>query len=125
MTPMDAPQLRALAEAAGHLPGCDLCGPLDCPGWESLPPGFDARAVLHTVGTLRSDEFEPRWDEHHPHGTRLESPDAPIAVGFHPYNRSDVAVCTGCGKPFLRWTETGGYYVDERVRELKAALVVG
>jgi hypothetical protein len=29
-----------------------------------------------------------------------------------------------CGRPFLRYTEYGGYYVEERIRELRAALVV-
>ena len=29
-----------------------------------------------------------------------------------------------CPRPFLRYTEYGGYYQDERIREIDAALVV-
>jgi hypothetical protein len=28
-----------------------------------------------------------------------------------------------CGRPFLRYTEYGGYYVEERIRELDAQRV--
>jgi hypothetical protein len=32
--------------------------------------------------------------------------------------------CRACGKLFLRYTEAGGYYVDPRIREMNAALLV-
>jgi hypothetical protein len=32
--------------------------------------------------------------------------------------------CRSCHRAYLRYTEFGGYYQDERVRELDAALVV-
>ena len=51
-------------------------------------------------------------------------PTRPIAPAYFPYNRCDVWQCANCGRPFLRYTEYGGYYVEERVRELHAALVV-
>jgi hypothetical protein len=35
-----------------------------------------------------------------------------------PYNRCDVWACVQCTRPFLRYTEHGGYYSDERIREL-------
>ena len=116
---------EALAEIArdhAGRPGCPACAALVCPGWESLPAGFDA-GVLRPLGTLRQGEDEPGWDEFHPDGTRLWSPDAPIAPRHHPYNRCDVAACSGCGRAFLRYTEFGGYYVDQRVRALDPALV--
>jgi hypothetical protein len=31
--------------------------------------------------------------------------------------------CAACGRPFLRYTEYGGYYVEERIRPLQAALI--
>lgn len=102
---------------------CAQCAPLHCPGWETLPVGFDERR-LRPLGTLRSPEPEPTWEEHHPAGTRTWSPDAPISPRHHPCNRSDLAACTQCGRLFLRYTETGGYYVDHRIRAVDAALVV-
>ena len=32
--------------------------------------------------------------------------------------------CGACARPFLRYTEYGGYYTEERIRELDARLVV-
>ncbi|MFY9511125.1 MAG: hypothetical protein WAQ05_09150 [Rubrivivax sp.] len=118
---LDGTRLAAIAAAGG--PGCQHCAALVCPGWESLPAGFDAAAVLQPLGTLRSGEDEPSWDEFHPGGTRLWSADAPIAPRHHPCNRSDVQACRHCGKAFLRYTEYGGYYVDPRIRWLDPALV--
>ena len=130
MTPLISPQdLKTLAEAARGHPGCPACAALHSPGWESLPAGFDERG-LRPLGTLRPPPVdadaadEPTWQEHHPQGTRTDSPLAPIAPAFHPYNRSDVHACVTCGKPFLRYTEAGGYYVDPRVRELDADRLV-
>lgn len=115
--------LMALAEQRGE--PCSRCSALACPGWESLPGGFDA-ACLERLGTLRNpDDEDPTVVEYHPAGTHAWSADAPIAVGYFPYNRCDVWRCTGCGRPFLRYTEYGGYYNDERIRELNTLLVVG
>lgn len=126
MQTLSPDQLLAIARDGRGRGPCATCAPLVCPGWESLPAGF-AESDLRPLGTLRGDEHEPSWDEHHPAGTRLWSEDAPIAPGFHPYNRSEVWACASCARPFLRWTETGGYYVDPRIRELDAAkvLIVG
>jgi hypothetical protein len=88
-----------------------------------MPGGFSA-AVLECIGTLRRTEAEdPTVAEYHPDGTNSWSPDAPIAADYFPYNRCDAWVCRTCGRPFLRYTEYGGYYVDERVRELNANYV--
>ncbi|MGV3492815.1 MAG: hypothetical protein ACO1OY_03015 [Ramlibacter sp.] len=115
--------LRRLAQAQPAQP-CPACAPLRAPGWEALSATFDAR-TLRKVGTLRrADEEEPTLEEHHPGGTNAWSPDAPIAPAFFPYNRCDVWQCARCGRAFLRYTEYGGYYVEERVRPLQAALVV-
>ncbi len=117
-----ADDLRTLAAAAQ--PGrCGVCAPLVCAGWDSLPSTFDASA-LRRVGTLRRDEVEdPTLLEHHPRGTHAWSVDAPIAPAFFPYNRCDVWVCRACARPFLRYTEYGGYYEDQRIRALDAELL--
>lgn len=90
-----------------------------------MPGSFDRRALVR-VGTLGDEaQAEPTLDEHHPHGTHGWSADAPIAPAFHPYNRCDVWRCAACRRVFLRYTEYGGYYEDERVRPVDPALVVG
>lgn len=114
--------LRALAASAAGA-ACPACAGLVCPGWETLPAGHDD-GLLRPVATLRGDEPEPTLEEWHPQGTRLWSADAPIAPAWFPYNRCDVHACRGCGRLFLRYTEYGGYYVDPRIRELRADLVV-
>ena len=120
---LDAAALRRLAESHATV-ACGRCAALRAPGWEALPGGFE-RATLRQVGTLRQPGVEdPTLEEYHPHGTRGWSPDAPIAPHFFPYNRCDAWQCVQCGRPFLRYTEFGGYYVEERIRELRAALVV-
>lgn len=119
---LDVAALRALArEHPG--PACPACAALKAPGWEALPGSFDA-ARLRKVGTLRQPgEEDPTLEEYHPAGTRSWSPDAPIAPAFFPYNRCDVWQCAACGRPFLRYTEYGGYYVEERIRELALARI--
>jgi len=122
----DATALSVLAESWRPVEAgaCDACRPLVCPGWESWPATADPQA-LQRVGTLRDASIDdPTLDEHHPAGTHAWDATAPIAPAFHPYNRCDVWQCRHCGRPFLRYTEYGGYYQDERVRELTAALVV-
>lgn len=120
---LDAAALRALAEAHAGA-GCAACAAIKAPGWEALPGAFD-RGGLRKVGTLRvPGEDDPTLEEYHPQGTRGWSPDAPVAPAFFPYNRCDAWQCAACGRPFLRYTEYGGYYVEERIRELHARQVV-
>ena len=115
--------LRRLAGERRADGRCPACGGLRCKGWEALPGGFDA-AVLQRIGTLRDPCVdEPTVDEYHPAGTDTWSPDAPIAPAFHPFNRSDVWRCGTCARLFLRYTEYGGYYQEERIREVDPALV--
>jgi hypothetical protein len=119
---LSAAALAALAKA--EQPGrCDTCAPLACPGWESVPSTFDTSALLR-VGTLQRDDVdEPTVMEHHPRGTHGWSIDAPITPAFFPYNRCDVWTCKACARPFLRYTEYGGYYEDQRIRQVNAALI--
>ena len=118
-----ADDLRRLA-AAHATKGCPECASIRAPGWEAMPAGLE-RDKLRKVGTLRRPEVEdPTLEEYHPQGTNGWSPDAPVAPAYFPYNRCDVWQCVACGRPFLRYTEYGGYYVEERVRELHADQVV-
>ncbi len=120
---LDVSALLQLAQAAAAAGPCAVCAPLQRPGWESVPSDF-ARQRLQRIGTLqRTDDDEPTLREHHPAATHFWSPDAPIAPAFHPANRCEVWQCSTCGRAFLRYTEYGGYYQDERVRLLDPALV--
>lgn len=115
-------RIARVSGAGGH---CGTCSELVCPGWESMPGGF-ARSGLRLVGTLRrSGDEEPTLAEHHPAGTHAWSIDAPIAPAFFPYNRCDVWQCVACERSFVRYTEYGGYYEDERIRMLNPDLVDG
>jgi hypothetical protein len=120
---MTANDLIAFARKDRPSATCSRCQALVCKGWESPPGGFDLSS-LKQVGTLRDpDDSDPTLEEYHPAGTSGWSVDAPIAMGWFPYNRCDVWQCIGCARPFLRYTEYGGYYTDERIRELQAHLI--
>ena len=126
---LDAPGLQAMAKAASPQKCACALGP--CAGWESMTEDRWPALKMNAVGSLRAAHDgdaasggEPTFEEFHPEGTRYESPLAPIAPEFFPYNRCDVFVCSGCQRLLLRYTEFGGYYVDHRVRALNADLVV-
>jgi hypothetical protein len=102
---------------------CTTCNMLMNPGWESVPGSFDL-ALLQLIGTLRVEDQPEVWDEYHPHGTHSWSADAPIAIGYHPYNRCDIYQCVDCSRKYLRYGEYGGYYVDERIRPLNPKFIV-
>jgi hypothetical protein len=116
-------QLRSVASAKTACP-C-TCPVGACPAWYSITDDRWPAAQMQCVATLRDPElYEPTFEEHHPSGTRYDSDDAPIALQFFPANRCDVFRCTQCQRALLRYTEFGGYYVDHRVRALRADLVV-
>ena len=122
--PMSAPELVALASQADPSRPCPACNALRCPGWEAMPGGFD-RSSLVRVGTLLDPRLaEPTLDEFHPDGTHRWSPQAPIAVGHHPYNLCAVWQCGTCCRVYLRYTEYGGYYEEERVRSVDPERVI-
>jgi hypothetical protein len=116
-------QLLDIANSSKVAGACQECSSLACPGWVSVPGYFDL-GKLTVLGTLKLASAEERWDEYHPDGTNLWSDDAPIAIQHHPYNRSDVRECNHCKRKFLHYTEYGGYYLDERIRELNPKLIV-
>ena len=123
MDKLNAKSLAALSRRTQ--PAECTCSIGTCKGWESFTEDRWLKAQMQPVGTLRDqDVYQPTTEEHHPKGTRYASADAPIAVNFFPYNLCDVFACTKCDKVLLRYTEFGGYYVDHRVRELDASLVI-
>ena len=121
---LDSAALRAIAQRSATA-GCKYCRTLSTLCWEAMPAGF-SESQLVRVGTLRreSPESEPTLDEYHPDGTRYGSSNAPIAANYFPYNLCDVWACKRCQRAFLRYTEYGGYYVQQRVRLLDQALIV-
>jgi hypothetical protein len=122
--PLTGAELAALSlDVKSTGDGC-ACRMLVCPGWEAVPGNLD-RGILERVGTLRDPAIEdPTVVEYHPDGTNAWSPNAPIAPAWFPYNRCDAWRCKACARAFLRYTEYGGYYTEERIRELDARLVV-
>lgn len=116
-------ELRTYATKSAATPRCAACASLWRPGWESIS-GAMRTDHLSMVGSLRTEDAADRLDEYHPGGTNLWSPDAPIALGWHPYNQCTVWRCEKCAGAFLRYTEYGGYYQDERIRPLSADLIV-
>jgi hypothetical protein len=123
--PLTSNALKALAQQAKTPCQCAL---KICKGWESVGDDRWPAAQMERAGTLRPElpegQFELSFEEFHPEGTRYDSPDAPIAVDYFPYNRCDVFKCTTCQCAVLKYTEYGGYYVDHRVRLIDAAKVV-
>lgn len=120
-----AQTLRDLAVQANATP-CASCATLRSSGWESVPVSLD-RSRLALLGTLydpaAGSPLDGSLEEHHPQRTRYWSPDAPIAPGWFPYNRCSVWRCSACASVLLRYTEHGGYFEEERIRRVAAALV--
>ncbi len=117
-----AAELRVLQADSPAAARCG-CGLGPCPGWTSLTEERWPAAQMQALATLRDpDLYEPTFEERHPQGTRYDSPDAPVAVKFFPYNRCELWRCVACQRQLLRYTEYGGYYVDHRVRELAPGL---
>jgi hypothetical protein len=123
--PLNSTQLKALAKQSLNQCTCAL---KICKGWESVSNDRWPSKQLKLEGTLRRElaqgETELSFEEFHPNGTRYDSPDAPVALNYFPYNRADVFGCQQCGCAVLKYTEYGGYYVDQRVRLLDAAHVI-
>ncbi|BEU26891.1 hypothetical protein [Paraburkholderia caribensis] len=125
MTPyVDAAALVALAQRAeenGSTP-CS-CTKTSLDGWQSQPLSLDESQLVEVATLMREDDPEPTFAEYRPDNVQYWSPDAPIAPRYFPYNRCGVWECSACGRLYLRYTEGGGYFVDRRIRALKAGLV--
>lgn len=127
MTTLPVPDFAALTELATrseHVSIDCACAATPADGWQTLPLSMPV-AQLREVGTLATGaEDEPTFAEYHPHGTRYWSAEAPIAPRYFPYNRCSVSECAVCGRCYLRYTEGGGYFVDQRIRLLKGSVLV-
>lgn len=112
--------VAGLAKAHAGATTCPACRPYASAGWESFPASQDG-AALQPIGALwLPGDDEPTLEEHRPPGVDAWSPEAPISLAHHPCNRCEIWACRSCGFPFLRYTEYGGYYIDPRIRELRA-----
>lgn len=115
--------IKHLAQQSWTGPACTCCAIFTSTGWESFP-SLANDSDLRKIGSLWiAGDDEPSLAEYHPEGTSYWSPSAPIALDFHPYNRCEIWQCRHCNHPFLRYTEYGGYYEDQRIRELDPALI--
>ncbi|HEY3598346.1 MAG TPA: hypothetical protein VGL08_12650 [Paraburkholderia sp.] len=121
---LDYPTLTTLAARSEAVADACSCTATPTDGWQTLPLSL-SEAQLREIGTLAVEHpDEATFAEYHPHGTRYWSADAPIAPRYFPYNRCNAFECTACGRCYLRYTEGGGYFVDQRIRMLKASLLV-
>ncbi|KQQ33280.1 hypothetical protein ASF61_09280 [Duganella sp. Leaf126] len=117
-------QLLDLALASDAVSGDCRCNRVPLTAWQALPMTLELDR-FEEVGTLVDDPYdEPTFAEYHPHGTRYDSPDAPIAPRYYPCNLSQVARCRDCGRHYLRYNEAGGYFTELRIRALQARLLV-
>lgn len=114
-------QLAHRSNVVTHACGCAVS---TSAGWERVSLSL-SESQLRPIGTLMEDAYaEPTYQEFHPAGTNYWSANAPIALRYFPYNRCTVAQCISCGRVYLRYTEAGGYYVEERIRTLNPLLIV-
>ena len=119
---LDDASLKNALEAMPHK-ACS-CAVGGCESWESVPDERLPKTQLTHIGTLRDpDIYEPTFEQHHPDGTNYDSPDAPISAKHFPYNRCDAFSCKDCQRVLLKYTEYGGYYVDQRVRWARQDLI--
>ena len=119
-----AAQLRSAISESATPRGC-TCALGACPGWESLAEyRWEAQQMVRVATLCDPTVAEASLEEKHPQGTRYDSPDAPVAIKFFPYNRCEVWHCTRCDRHLLRYTEFGGYNVDPRVRALTLKNIV-
>lgn len=117
-------QLTALARHSENVAMQCAYAAVSFAGWERVPVSFPAQLMRH-VGTLVEDPYsEATYEEFLPSGTNYWSENAPIALRHFPYNRCVVDQCASCGRAYLRYTETGGYYVEPRIRALVLGLIV-
>lgn len=122
---LDLPALRAIARRSAAVSKACNCIAKPLNGWEGWPVSL-REAQLTQVGTLvEVAQEEATLDEYHPEGTSYWAVDAPIALGFYPYNLCGVWACAECGRAYLRYNDAGAYHSESRIRGLDPALIVG
>lgn len=116
--------LQALARRTDAVTADCACGAPELDEWTSVPVSFPEQQ-LRVIGTLVRDAYtEATYEEYHPQGTTLWSAEAPIAPLYFPYNRCTVSECEVCERAYLRYVEGGGYFVDSRIRRLRASVLM-
>jgi hypothetical protein len=124
MQKIDFETLKKMAQSSSVVTKSCSCDKVSLAAWQALPMTLELE-LFEDVGTLMEDPYdEPTFVEFHPHGTRYESDDAPIAPRYFPYNRCTVARCINCERHYLRYNEAGGYFTELRIRALQPALLV-
>lgn len=121
---IDFPALQQLAAASAQVSLPCSCCSVPLGAWQRLPTTLELER-FEEVGTLREDPYEePTFAEYHPHGTKYDSVDAPIAPRYYPANLSQVSRCMNCSRHYLRYNEAGGYFTELRIRALRPELLV-
>ncbi|RFP14611.1 MULTISPECIES: hypothetical protein [unclassified Duganella] len=124
MLKIDFAQLMLLAQTSAGVTAPCSCSTVSLAAWQRLPTSLELDR-FEEIGTLMDDPYdEPTFAEYHPHGTRYESDDAPIAPRYYPCNLSQVSRCLNCGRHYLRYNEAGGYFTELRIRALQPQLLV-
>lgn len=124
MQAIDFSTLTQLAQASAAVTGKCSCNTVPLPAWQRLPATLELDR-FEEVATLVEDPYDdPTYAEYHPHGTRYDSEDAPIAPRYYPCNRCQIARCLNCGRHYLRYNEAGGYFTELRIRALQPQLLV-
>jgi len=119
MMVVDFAGLKRLAEQSAAVAAPCSCHDAALLSWRAVPLTLELDQ-FEEVATLVDDPFdEPTFAEYHPHGTRYDSDDAPIAPRYFPCNRSHVVRCVKCSRHYLRYTEGGGYFSEVRMRALR------
>jgi len=109
-------QLAAVSEAVAVPCSCHDAALF---AWQTVPYSLTLEQ-FEEVATLVEDPYaEPTFAEYHPNGTRYDSADAPIAPRYYPANLSQVLRCVKCNRHYLRYTEGGGYFTEQRIRALR------
>ncbi|BAP41860.1 hypothetical protein NJC40_18585 [Pseudomonas sp. 21LCFQ02] len=121
---IDFPELLERAQRASNIEVSCRCNTKVLTGWESPLVSSNAHHLLD-IGTLsNADEEDLTINEYHPSGTHYWSTQAPIAPRYYPYNRCKVSECLLCGRCYLRYSESGAYHIEPRIRYLDPALIV-
>jgi hypothetical protein len=117
-------ELQQMAASSADVTTPCACHDAGLRAWQPLPYTLELDQ-FDEVGTLVEDPYAiPSVAEYHPHGTRYDSDDAPIAARYFPCNLSQVVRCVKCGRHYLRYNEAGGYFSELRMRALRPQLLV-
>ena len=121
---IDHSELLERAQRASDIETRCRCNTKVLTGWESPLVSSNGHHLLDIGTLINGDEDDLTISEYHPSGTHYWSPDAPIAPRYYPYNRCKVSECLLCGRHYLRYSESGAYHIEPRIRYLDPALIV-